>query len=29
MIRALLVTLVTFVYVLIVGPPILIHAWLT
>jgi 1-acyl-sn-glycerol-3-phosphate acyltransferase len=29
MIRAFLVTLVTFAYVLIVGPPVLIHAWLT
>jgi 1-acyl-sn-glycerol-3-phosphate acyltransferase len=29
MIRALVVTLVTFAYVLIVGPPVLIHAWLT
>jgi 1-acyl-sn-glycerol-3-phosphate acyltransferase len=29
MIRAFVVTLVTFAYVLIVGPPILVHAWLT
>jgi 1-acyl-sn-glycerol-3-phosphate acyltransferase len=29
MIRAFVVTLVTFAYVLIVGPPFLIHAWLT
>ncbi len=29
MIRAFFVTLVTFAYILIVGPPMLIHAWLT
>jgi len=29
MIRAFFVTLVTFVYVLVLGPPLLIYAWLT